>query len=178
MSLTNPSPRRLIASVAAVASIAAVAAPVSSSAAGTARVASTPRCASSGLVAWIDTNGNGTAGSTFYQLKFTNLSGHRCTLRGYPGVSGVNLSGHRLGRAASRDHGDPSHLISLGNGATATATLRIVDTGVFGTGCRPVIAAGLRVYPPNQATAKFVPFPFSACSHSGPGYLSVRAVRH
>jgi hypothetical protein len=84
-----------------------------------------------------------------------------------------------LGRAASRDNGVASHLISLGNGATASATLRIVEAGDFATSaCRPVTAAGLRVYPPNQTAAKYVPFPFSACSRTGPTYLSVQAVTH
>jgi hypothetical protein len=40
-----------------------------------------------------------------------------------------------------------------------------------------VTAAGLRVYPPNLTTSKVVPFPFSACSLTGPVYLNVRAVK-
>src|SRR5919204_6435439 len=60
-------------------------------------------CATSGLVVWIDTQGSGAAGSVFYKLRFTNLSGHACTLAGYPGVSAVDLRGHRLGREAARE---------------------------------------------------------------------------
>ena len=41
----------------------------------------------------------------------------------------------------------------------------------------PLTAAGLRVYPPNLTTSKVVPFPFSACSLTGPVYLNVRAVK-
>jgi len=143
-----------------------------------ASAASTPRCTTSGLVVWVDTNGNGAAGSIFYTLQFTNLSGHTCTLSGYPGVSGVNLHGHRLGRAANRDNSTTPHLVTLKNGKTAKATLRIVDTGVFSPSvCGPVTAAGLRVFPPNQTASKIIPFPFSACSQrSGPVYLTVRAV--
>src|ERR1700733_14616032 len=62
-----------------------------------------PACQTGGLVTWLDTNGNGTAGSIFYTLNFTNLSGRRCTLRGYPGVSAVNLRGQQIGRPATRD---------------------------------------------------------------------------
>jgi hypothetical protein len=40
-----------------------------------------------------------------------------------------------------------------------------------------VNAGGLRVYPPGQTASKLVPFPFRACSRSGPGYLSVEAVQ-
>jgi hypothetical protein len=42
--------------------------------------------------------------------------------------------------------------------------------------CRPVTAAGLRVYPPNQKGSKVVPFPFRACSRVRPVYLHVQAV--
>jgi Protein of unknown function (DUF4232) len=140
--------------------------------------ASTPKCATSGLVVWLDTQGNGTAGSVYYTLEFTNLSSHACTLSGYPGVSAVNLAGHQLGSAASRDHTTAPHPVTLASGASATAVLRIVEAGNFPTSaCSETTAAGLRVYPPNLARAKVVPFPFSVCSLTGPVYLSVRAVK-
>ena len=43
--------------------------------------------------------------------------------------------------------------------------------------CHPVTAAGLRVHPPGQTQTRPVPFPFAACSKSGPIYLTVRPVR-
>jgi Protein of unknown function (DUF4232) len=170
---------RLIQAAIATAAIIAVLVPAST-AARSAGAASTPRCGTAGLVVWIpDGNGNGAAGSIFYSLKFTNLSGHRCTLRGFPGVSAVNLTGRRLGRAAARDTTRTPHLISLASGASANMVLRLVDTGLFSPAvCRSVEAAGLRVYPPNQAQAKYVPLPFSACSRSGPSYLTARPVTH
>jgi hypothetical protein len=137
----------------------------------------TPLCETPGLVIWLDTNGNGTAGTTFYKLHFTNLSGHACSLNGFPFLFAVNLAGHQVGpRAVFR--GPAPHLVTLGKGKTATAVLGIVDTGVFSpAACRPVTAAGLRVFPPNQTRAKLVPFPFSACSRPhGPASLNVRAV--
>jgi len=136
-----------------------------------------PGCATSGLVVWLDTNGDATAGSTFFNLEFTNLSGHRCTLRGYPGVSAVNLAGRQLGSPAGRNARTPVRAITLAPGRSASAVLQIADTGVFPkTSCRAVPAAGLRIYPPNQKGAKLVPFPFSACSHPGTAYLHVAAV--
>jgi hypothetical protein len=42
--------------------------------------------------------------------------------------------------------------------------------------CKPVTAAGFRVFPPNQTRAKVVPFPFGACSASGPAFMFVRPV--
>jgi hypothetical protein len=140
--------------------------------------ASMPRCATAGLVVWLDTRGSGAAGSTFYKLEFTNLSGHACTLIGYPGVSAVDLAAHRLGRAASRNSVHRARLVTLANGATASAVLQVVDVLNFPRSvCRPTRAAGLRVFPPNQTVSKLVPFPLLACSRSGPAYLSVQVVQ-
>jgi hypothetical protein len=160
------------ATLGSVAALAAAASP----AAGSAVAASTPACQTAGLVVWLNTSGNGAAGSIFYTMNFTNLSGHACTLRGYPGVSAVNLRGKKVGSAASRDNSQKVKTVKLGKGATATATLRIVETGNFSpSACGPRTAAGLRVYPPNQTASALIPFPFSVCSH-GPASLSIRAV--
>jgi len=111
-------------------------------------------------------------------LKLTNLSGHSCALTGYAGVSAINLRGHQLGKAASRTGSPPPKLVKLADGATATEVLRIVDVSLLTrSACRPVTAAGLRVYPPNQTVTKAIPFPLRACSRGGPVYLSVQAIR-
>jgi hypothetical protein len=138
--------------------------------------AAAPSCRTSGLVVWIDTQGNGAAGSVFYHLELTNQSGRACSLTGYPGVSAVDLRGHQLGSAAGRS---PStrRVVSLRNGATASAQLQISQVLNYPRSvCRPVAAAGLRVYPPNQTASKVSPFPFGACSRAGPVYLHVKAV--
>jgi Protein of unknown function (DUF4232) len=140
--------------------------------------AATPGCATSGLVIWLNTQSSGAAGSSYYNLELTNLSGRACSISGYPGVSAVNLAGRQLGAAAARDRAQPPHLLTLAAGATATVLLRITDVANFpASSCRQVIAAGLRVYPPNQTGAKVVPFPFRACSRRGPTYLSVRSAK-
>jgi hypothetical protein len=139
--------------------------------------AAPPSCKTAGLVVWLNTNGNGTAGTIFYTLNFTNLSGHSCTLRGFPGVSAVNLSGHMMGKAASRDPGQTVKTVTLGNGKTAKATLGLVDVGALPQGgCRPATAAGLRVFPPNTSTSKVIPFPFQGCSRAGAGFMGIRPV--
>jgi Protein of unknown function (DUF4232) len=140
--------------------------------------ATVPGCATSGLVIWLNTQGNGAAGSSYYNLELTNLSGRACSISGYPGVSAVNLAGRQLGAAAGRDRAQPPHLLTLAAGATATVLLRITDVANFpAPSCRQVTAAGLRVYPPNQTGAKVVPFPFRACSRRGPTYLTVRSAQ-
>jgi hypothetical protein len=141
--------------------------------------ARTTRCATSGLVIWLNhTAGAGTAGSVYYSLQFTNLSGRACTLQGYPGVWALNLSGHQISSAASRETSQRPRSVTLAAGATASALLRIVDAGNFPpSSCRQMTAAGLRVYPPCQSASKLVPFPFAACAGARDSVLSVGAVQ-
>jgi Protein of unknown function (DUF4232) len=181
MKLT-PRTRRGI-TVAAVAACAAglwpasaLAAQASSVGAGT----SVPACETPGLVVWLNTTGNGAAGSISYQMQFTNLSGHRCTLNGFPFVLGVGLGGHQIGRRASFDRSHPPQTVTILAGRTATAVLQVEEVGDFSPSvCHPRTAAGLRVYPPNQTRSKTIPFPFAACSARGlkaPVYMKVGPV--
>lgn len=135
-------------------------------------------CSTAGLVIWLNTEGNGTAGSVYYTLEFTNLSGHECSIYAFPGVAAVNLAGRQLGSAAHYTNSKKTAIVELVNGDTATAIVQVVDTGVFSRAkCAEVRAAGLRVYPPDQFTSKVVPFPFLACSRPGPIYLVVQPVQ-
>jgi hypothetical protein len=172
-------PRRITAGVAVVGALMLAPAIALASAGSPARptTAAAPACETPGLVIWLDTSGNGAAGTTFFKLHFTNLSGRACTLNGFPFLFAVNLVGHQVGRRAAFRRPAP-HLVRLPNGKTATAVLGIVDTGVFSqSACRPVTAAGIRVFPPNQTRSKLVPFPFSTCSRRhGPVSLNVGAV--
>lgn len=178
MNLHPSSAARRTLAAAAVACAAALvpgAALASPGDAGAARTA-TPPCATSGLDVWLNTQGSGAAGHTYYFLNFTNLSGSTCTLFGYPGVSAVTLTGTQLGNAASRS-GTTPHTVTLANGSTTHALVGIVNPGVIpASQCHPVTAAGLRVYPPNQTKSKVAPYPFTACSKSGTAYLSVGPV--
>ena len=143
--------------------------------------ASLPRlaaCSSGVLVAWLDTQPNGAAGTIYYNLEFTNLSSHSCTLRGYPGVSALSLGGAQLGSAAVRVSTTPVKTITLGPGKPAISVLGIAEVGNFtASSCHPHAAAGLRVYAPNQVAAKTIPYPFAACSKPGNKYLSIQAVK-
>ena len=154
--------RAIAATAAAAALIVGGALPAAS---GAARAHAAAACPSSSLVAWINTTGDGAAGTIFYKLQFTNLSGHSCTVRGYPGVSAANPSGRGIGPGATRS-GIPVHTVTLANGATGTANLGIVEAGNFPpSSCHPTTAAGLRVFAPGATSPRFVPFPFAACTH-------------
>lgn len=181
MHLPTLSRRRLTGAAAAacaaalipVAALAATASPAAPAAtafpAAPAAAASIPACATGGLVVWIS-HAQGAAGTFYYTLNFTNLSGHACTLRGHPGVSTVNLSGSQIGRPARWGNpGNAGHArlrtVRLARGATATAVLAVTNVYNFPPKvCRRVTAAGLRVYPPNQFTSRLVPYPIGACT--------------
>ena len=69
------------------------------------------------------------------------------------------------------------HQITLDQGQTAKAALQIVNVlNIPASKCKPVTAAGFRIFPPNQTRAKVVPFPFGACSANGPVFMFVRPV--
>ena len=139
--------------------------------------ATTSACAASDLATSLDTNGSGAAGSVYYTLKFTNTSGHSCTLAGYPGVSGVSASGVQLGSAAGRDATTAATTVTLISGASATSTVQVTDVGNFtASTCQPTAAAGLRVYAPNQTSSTRLALSFQACAKAGPVYLHVTPV--
>ena len=138
--------------------------------------AAVARCSSSALAVWLGLGeGGGTAGTIFYPLELTNISGRACHLRGFPGVSAWN--GHQLGSPANRDHAVAVRTVTLANGQTAHAYVGFTDVGNFSrSSCLPKTAAALKVFPPGERTSRFVPFSFQACSSPRRISLSVRAV--
>jgi hypothetical protein len=181
--------RKAIAAAAITGAAILVPAAALASTAGASSPASAPSCATSGLVVWMNTQGDAYAGGHYYTLNFTNLSGHACTLRGYPGVSAVTLTGRQIGSPAGWGKTRPGTII-LANGATATANLQASDPANYGTKCflpgpqpspghpgKLPVAAGLRVYPPNQRASKVIPFPIGACASSGPVWLQAGPVQ-
>jgi Protein of unknown function (DUF4232) len=129
----------------------AVVAP-SSSAAGTSA------CATSALQIKLGPS-DGYAGGVYQTIDFTNTSGSPCTLTGYPGVSLVTGPSHQqLGLAAKRNTTTPAQVVTLAPGATANAVVQIVDALNFPSpSCQPAKATALKVYPPDQFTAVYLP---------------------
>lgn len=185
---TIPKAARRAAAVIAAASAAGLIAataltagsPGSALAADTARAsAAVPACTARQLGVWVAiSQGNGAAGSVYYPLQFTNLSGHTCAMRGFPGVSAVNRNGHQLGSPARWDHVVPARTVILAPGATAHTVLRYVDAEVTtAPGCHPTFGATLlRVYPPDQFSATYTFFDLEVCSRPGHVYMSVEPI--
>ncbi|MCC5476462.1 DUF4232 domain-containing protein [Streptomyces barringtoniae] len=120
----------------------------------------------------------GTAGSVYQVIDFTNISRITCTLYGYPGVSLAGGSPVRqIGPAATRNTTAPRALVTLAPGATGNALLRITDAGNYPTTqCHPTGAQYLQVYPPGQTTPIYVAYSSTACAGTV-GLLSVSAVQ-
>lgn len=109
----------------------------------------------------------GTAGSVYQVIDFTNVSEVTCTLSGYPGVSfwTPGSGGGRIGAAASRSPVAPSEVVMLAPGAVAHAQLRIVDVGqVPSAKCGQVTARRLVIYPPDQSTPVSLSYTAPTCS--------------
>ena len=161
-----------------------------SSAASPARVASAaiPKCTAAlgqqgNVSAWVSADqGNGAAGTIYYPLEFTNLSGHTCSMHGFPGVSAISRSGHQLGSPANWESGGgfgTPRTVNVAPGATVHAVLAYHDVEVStAPGCDPVNTTfELRVYPQDERGATFPFFDLEACSHGGPIYLSVGPIK-
>lgn len=182
MKLITRSPRRtmLAAAIASAAILLPAVALASSAGAGSAatatrsHAAAKPQCARSWLTSWMGVPGDAAAGSTYYQLEISNVSGHTCTLSGFPGVSALGSGGTQLGSAAGRNHGHAVSTVTLQPRQTAHVLLQIADVSNFPpAACRPATASALRVYAPGDFTAMKFPFSFRACGRKGPVYLHV-----
>jgi hypothetical protein len=139
------------------------------------KAAAPATCSRSQLTSWLGIPGDATAGSTYYQLEISNVSGSSCTLFGYPGVSAVR-SGHQVGSAAARTGSHPATLLTLAPGSTVHVVLQISDVSNFPrSACRPTQASALRVFAPGDFSSMQVPFTFAACGKRGPRFMHVSA---
>jgi hypothetical protein len=174
MNLTHRT-RRLAATIAiaGTAILLPTVALAASSGAAAPHAAQSSRCLASQLTDWLGVPGNGTAGSTYYELEISNISASTCTLYGYPGVSALR-NGHQLGSAAARNTEHSDSLLTLTPDSTVHVILQIVDVGVYNpASCKPELAQELRVYAPGDYASHLVPLTFDGCAKSGPIFLRV-----
>jgi hypothetical protein len=108
----------------------------------------------------------GTAGSVYTTIDFTNISNVTCTLYGYPGVSLQTARPlHQIGKPARENPATPRALVTLQPQTTANALLRIVDAGNYpASTCGPTTAHYLQVYPPNQTMPAYIKYRTQGCS--------------
>jgi hypothetical protein len=163
--------------VGAVAALAlALIAPAASSASRAPDV-STPKCGAADLGVWVALDQASVAsGTSFFQLEFTNLSHHACTLRGFPGVSAIG-GGGQLGSPAVQDHAVAASTVRLAPGGTAYALLEYLD--VVAGNCPSAAkrtAFELQVFPPGQSRANHAFWDLTACTARGSVFLKVRVI--
>ena len=118
------------------------------------------------------------AGQYYATLVFTNISGTTCTLTGYPGVSYVGTGGVQSGNAAVRADGSVT-TVTLHPKGKASATLHD-SNGISGYSpqqCDLSPAQGLRIYPPNQKAAIFLPWKTQHCAGLSIHPLTIGPVR-
>ena len=109
---------------------------------------------------------NGTAGSFYYPLLFTNTSSATCTMYGYPGVALVSQPGGGVvGAAAVRNATFPKEVVTLAPGAVAHASLQVAIAQNYPPAqCKPATGHFLQVYPPGEYAALFVAFTAQTCT--------------
>ncbi|HEY0497912.1 MAG TPA: DUF4232 domain-containing protein [Kutzneria sp.] len=114
---------------------------------------------------------------TYTSLQFTNTGQRTCTLQGFPGVSYVTGdNGQQVGLPANRS-GNQGPTITLRPGLSTNAGLVIVNASPFPADqCKPVDVRGLRVYPPNETAAMFLPTSGQGCAGSVGPLLTVSSV--
>jgi hypothetical protein len=140
--------------------------PVSTPPAQTTPAGSTS-CATSELRVWLG-RGEGAAGSSYYAMEFKNVSSQVRWLRSAYG------DGHQIGSPAGRDTPKPVRTVTLEPGVTAHGVLRISNVGSYDpSACMPVTASSIKVYPPNQTTATYIPLGFGACSTKRTPFMDV-----
>lgn len=154
------------------AATSALAAPASPASPG----AVIPRCQPDQLEVWVSPDSaQGTAGTTFFNLDFTNTSNSECHLYAWPGVSATDANGNQLGVAATRNADVPAQYINIPAGGTAHSNLGHVDVQVT-PACKPVTAMYLKVFPPGDTGSRNAFFPLSACTDQTP-YLTIGRVQ-
>ncbi len=124
-------------------------------------------------------NGEGAAGSIIYSLEFQNVGPSSCTLFGNPGVSLVTGSAMvQLGAAATFVNQSTATTVTLAPNSRAGAVLQIAEAQNFPVNsCDPAPALGLRVYPPGETAALFVPASgLVGCRNPGAQLLQVGPV--
>jgi Protein of unknown function (DUF4232) len=170
--MTKLSRRAVAAAVAAVALGAGTATWGAAAASAAPAPAPVPVCTASQLNVWVSPDSaNGTAGTTYYNLDITNVSGRPCQLRGWPAVVATNSRGRQFGAPARAVGHGPVAAVTIFPDATAHANLGYVDAALSRS-CRPATAAALSVGLPGVRGARHAFFPLQICTRRG-GNLTI-----
>jgi hypothetical protein len=137
------------------------------------------RCAAGQLLLTVAQSDN-SAGHIGLFVVFTNNSDRTCTMFGYPGVSFVTgPAGTQVNDPAERSGAPAASLVTLPPNARAHASLLLVNVDNYNgsPSCQPTLAAGIRVYPPDDTTALFARYPEWICDVKGTGVPEIYPVQ-
>ena len=126
-------------------------------------------CTAADLGVWVEADQmRGAMGTLYMPLEFTNLSGHTCTLQGFPRVSANGRGESLLGSPAAPDRTGRARAVRLAPGGTGHAMLEYSDVTAGNCPAAGRAAAfELRVYPPGQHQADHALWDFGTCSARG-----------
>jgi hypothetical protein len=118
------------------------------------------------------------AGSTYYSINFTNMSGRTCSLEGYPRASFVSAAGRQIGAAGGHDPAYPRRQVILRPGHAAHARLRAGTPWDYpAPACHPVTVRWLRVYVPADRVPLYAGFAGMTCADVAARILGVSRVQ-
>lgn len=108
----------------------------------------------------------GTAGSVYQVIDFTNISNITCTLYGYPGVALAGGSPvKQIGLPATESPVSPRQLVTLPPKGVANVLLQIADAHNFPAAtCHLASATYLQIFPPNQTTPIYLGYSSATCA--------------
>jgi hypothetical protein len=184
MTVSAPGARRLLALavLGPVGTLATACSPASGSGSPAATVTTTitpAECATAGLHVKVG-SGSAAAGTVFYPIEFTNVSGAACLLQGYPAVSLVSAgsdAGSQIGAGAKRDPANPKAPIVLAPGQTAHAALGVEDAlDLPKSPCDPVNAHWLKVLLPDQTVAAYARLGTQTCASVAVPTMRITAI--
>ena len=107
-----------------------------------------------------------------------NISGHRCTIAGYGGVSYVGGgNGTQVGAPADRVPGNEDTVV-LQPGDKAKSPISETVAGVYPKNeCKPTAVDGFRVYVPNATVSQYIPHATTGCKNSAVHLMSHKPYR-
>lgn len=140
--------------------------------------AAPPRCTNADLDASFVVADSG-AGSTFGQMRLTNVSDHVCVTGGFGGISYVGGGdGTQIGRSAAREqqYAAKSYVVRPGQRLVSPVRMANADNYPART-CKRARVDGFRVYVPNATRSQFVRFARVGCRSSAVHLLHQRPYR-
>jgi hypothetical protein len=124
-------------------------------------------------------DGDAATGHRHKDVLLTSTGARSCALRGFPGVSYVaGDDGRQVGPSAAMvgGYGDP---VVIAPGQAVAAPISETVAEMFDpSACMPTAVRGLRIYPPGDTAALYIPDPGTGCAGDSPGpQITVKHVR-